>query len=613
MFRDKCLLALSLSASFLAASSGYVQAQVPPATDNKSLASQQNGGFVVLNSGIANMAAQKFGLPNDARTYPLAGITIFPYYKASAPLQTFLDNAKIGALPITAIQGQTNIPQISLPQTDLVRRSISIPNAPLQRKGAVKMTVVDKKAKDEVPWMVAHQGGQAFQVPGDTEAIALVAPGSMFSACASRTMVLRSGVMWILTGSRPVGVLTKNGAVAVKPMSIAAVQATWLNDLHVVPLYGSSVETQIAYGGKTEKLVVDQGHEILVSESMSPPTPVTDKSDRSNEQPAGASESTGSIPVVSESVDMQSPTVLSSAVPGLKVLSADLVPRKSDLLKDLALINPPFTNQQMTVAFNRMLASYGITQAMRRAELQRQLLQKSNIASKSAVSKLGSYPPAETAGMRPAVPLRSSVSHESVINEEMKSLRLSKGRARTFVSSDISIDGTGKPYFHSGEAVFIAKEPLVIKTSTFSVHMRPGSAVHMVSKKDLILVRNISEEQADSVKIRLGDHIFDCGIGGELAAGVSAPIIFDEMRLDGIGRRNMQSTEAISGSVIINKSEISLSSLMKQSPLLKKMYKSPDSGDKELIAALMKTTVALEYVAGGHGQYRKMAGMPGVH
>lgn len=95
-------------------------AQMSPTADPSKI-SEANGGYVFLNSNVAAMAERAYGLPKTTQTYPLAGMTVFPYYQASEPLKAFLNTTTFMGKPITAFPFQPNIPTISLPMTDLVR------------------------------------------------------------------------------------------------------------------------------------------------------------------------------------------------------------------------------------------------------------------------------------------------------------------------------------------------------------------------------------------------------------------------------------------------------------------------------------------------------------
>lgn len=605
-------------------------AQMPP-TETSNIG-EQNGGFVFLNSNVAEMARGAYGLPQSTQTYALAGMTVFPYYQASEPLKAFLNNTTFMGKPITAFPFQPNIPTISLPMTDTVRRSMPIPSQAFQKPGAVKMAVIDKKTRDEVPWMVAHQGGQAFQIPGDADSLALVAQGSMFSACATRTMVLRCGLMWIMAGPRPAAVLTKDAAIVVKPYGIAAIETTWFNQMRIVNFAGQPLEIQLAHDGKAEKVILEKGKELAISETaVTNAKALADQAADASKDGDGIKNAASSTKITSLP-KLASGTEMQTAVSGLEVSSGALDPKTNDLLKELTTISPPFSNPSMNTAFTRMFTSYGITPAMRGEAIRRQTLPKRSIASKTAINNLGKTAPqvsasvANSAASRPITGTESSAattqdalrgsiaaSKKALQMEELKTLRLAKGRARVFASSEINIEQNGRPFFALGEGIFVAREPMVIRTKTFTVHLRAGASVQMVARPDVILVRNLGEVQADSVKIRLGDHIFDCGVGGELVAGSSAPAIFDEMRIDGIARRNVQSTEAMHGTVVVNKGEVSLTSLLQHSPIMRKIYKSHDETDRKLVEDLMKTIVAMNIITSGRGTYRTMSGLSGVH
>lgn len=557
-----------------------------------------NSRFVVLNSGIASMAAQQFGLPKETMSFPIAGMTVFPYYQASAPLKEFLNNSMLFGMPINQFPTSTNLPQVSLPATDLIRRSVPIPSRPFEKSKSSKIKVVDKKIKDEVPWMVAHEGGQAFQIPGDSEAIALLGSGSMFSACAARTMVLRCGVIWIFTGARPCAVLTKDAAVVVKPHSIAAVETSWYNRLRVVSLQGAAVELQLAYEGSSDKLVLEKGHELVVEESAC----------SLKNTPSKDAVASNAVGAGSSSEPPRTAEALAIKVPGLRAFSEKVNPHKCNLLAQLASVNPPFTNTQMAHAYSKMFADFGISPAMRREEIRRQSLEKHNLASKTAINNLAGKAEALANSSASAPPKFPQAS------QELQTRKLAKGMLKCLSDTEIEADQNGNQKLLTGEAVFLAKEALVINTKLLRIHMRAGAMINVLAKDDVILVRNLGESEPDSVRIRLGNHIFDCGVGGELIAGSNAPVIFDEMKNDGMARRNLQSTESGAVGIVVNKCELSLTTLMQYSPLMRKIYKSQDSSDKKLAADLMKTIVAVNMVTGSHGNYRRMSGgLTGVH
>lgn len=547
-----------------------------------------NSRFVVLNNGIANIAAQKFALPKETYTSNLAGMTVFPYYQASAPLKEFLNNATIGGMPVTQVPVTPHLPTFSLPPTDLIRMNIPIPNQRNDFRSSNKVLIRDQRPKDEIPWMVAHQGGQAFGLPGDNEALALLNAGTMFSASMPRTMILRCGTMWVMTGSRPAAVLTRFGAVCVRPYSIACVEQTWTNKVRAMDLYGQPLELQLSWQGKSGQIIVERGKQLIFSDSTIA--------------------SAGSADYIEPG---------KTDIPGVKVVKAipDLntaaknIEASDSALNGLKALMPPFNNPRMESDFKRMLATFGITDDIRREEIRKQTLQKYNIASRTAVQKgvarfdeQGSAIPSQDSG-----PLAFPHPQEEL---EMQSLR--QGVAKYLSGAELATE-QGRATLNSGEAIFVANKQLIVRCHDCSVFMREGSIVHTVARKDLVVIRNIKEESPGSVKVKVGPRVLEVAVGGELIVGTNAPAVFAEMKTDGVARRNLRSTEITGANLFMNKSEVDLTSLMQYSPIMRKLYKSKDSYDKELRTELMKTIVALNMVTAGHGRYQRMAGLPGVH
>ncbi len=556
-----------------------------------------NSQFVVLNSGVASIAAQRFPLPKDTFTYNLAGMTVFPYYQASPELKEFLNNATtFGGMPLTAFPTQPNLPQFTLPQTDTIRFSVPIPKIRENRASAMKMAMKDKRMKDEIPWMVAHEGGQAFGLPGDTEALVIVKQGSMFGACASRTMVLRCGTMWVMTGSRPAAVITKYGAVGVRPNSIAAIEQTWFNKVTAADLYGQPLEIQLTAGDKPalkemaiSKLTVEKGKELIFSDSAVASSGTSDFADSGNAE------------VISELKDVN------KVLPDLKILKAKVDADASAFVSELKTINPPFSNLKMSTDYSKMFQEFGITAKMRREEMKRQDLMKSNIASKNAVYKV-------SMDSKYYVPVYSKAQEKGPqifpnVAEELNTVKLAKGIAKILGTCDLKADANGKPIMTTGEAVVAVSEPVLMDLADCRVWINGGAVAQLAAKNDIVIIRNLSEQRANSVKVKVKGRNIELPIGSEIVVAKSAPELFTELKNDGVERRNVHSIEISDGSAMINKSDVRLTTLMQYSPILRKLYKSQDLNDKKLVAQLMKTNVALNMVAPAQN-YRRMAGLP---
>ena len=563
---------------------------------------EPNARFVVLSTGVATITAQKFALPKDTWTFPLAGMTVFPYYQASKPLKEFLNNANTLGIPLTQQPIRPNLPAFSLPATDLVRWSIPIPQLHRNqqpKESAVRMAVKDRRPKDEIPWMVAHEGGQIFGLPGDNDGLVMVSSGTMFGACSSRTMVLRCGTMWVMTGSRPAAVLTKYGAVGVKPFSIAAIEQTWFNRVKAADLYGQPLElmltsnqVQPAQGREVSKLNVERGKELTLTDSAIASTGTSDYSTDNGEEITGKNEA------------------ITKSMPDLKLFMKSVSP-ETNFVSELRTKNPPFSNVKMSADYDKMFESFGVSSKMRREEMQKQEVSEHKLASKSAVYKVSMdnkyYVPVYTRAAE------KGLSANSPVMEEMNTIKFGKGTAKYLAGSDIKLDDDKRPTMSTGEAVLWAAEPILMQVNDCRVWVNEDAMVQIVARKDLTVIRNVSESKPNSVKVRIKNRNIECPVGAELIVGTAAPQVFTEMKNDGVARRNVHSIEITDGSCLMNKSEVDLTSLMKNSAIMRKIYKSQDAEDRKFKAQLMKANVALNMVTQANGSYRKMAGLPAAH
>lgn len=587
----QCLSIMAASASLFSGSAAFAQWLPNFENEGKNIPGfpEPNQRFVVLNSGIANIAAQRFALPKDAQTFPLAGMTVFPYYQASAPLKEFLNNATIAGMPITQFPATPQLPQFTLPPTDYIRISAPIPQPNLNSRNSVKFAIRDRRTRDEVPWMVADQGGQAFALPGDPDALVLVSAGTMFGACASRTMILRCGTMWVMTASRPAAVLTKHGAVCVRPHSIAAVEQTWFNQVRAADLFGQALEVQLSSQGKTGRLALEKGKELKIQDAMTASSGAADYVDQIGELPAEY-------------------TKVAEHFPNVRLNLGNVDVDKTHFLTELKTVDPPFSNLKLAADFQKMFSDFGISPAMRRAEMQKQRLESYKLASKYALRRAGLQ------AQNPAVPFDMAAAPKfPQVSDNLSTLKLRQGAAKYLSNAELGSDENNRPLLKAGEAIFVAEQPLQIHSNNVFVYCRKGAVVHLLSKNGCTVVHNISEAEPDSVKVRVNNHNFVCELGAELVIGNNAPSIFELMKNDGVARRNVRTIEASSGTIVVNKCESDMTSLMQYSPIMRKLYKSKDVSDKELVLRLMKTNVALNMVTGSRGGYRRMAGLPAAH
>lgn len=596
---------LSLAYPLLPVNAGPSAANNNPSASNAAN-SKFPGGWVFLNSNVAGMVQQKFALPQDTFNYSVVGQTSFPYYEASPQLKAFLNSTNLTSIAISPAQ----TPNMLVPTDLMPKLNITRPPGQPDDRNNSRVANADRRLKNEIPWMVAREGAQAFGIPGDNDALALVSAGSMFGGSMQRTMILRFGTMWILTGSRPAAVLTRSGAVAVKPFSVAAVGYTWYNRLQVASLFGQPVELQPSKDSKAEKVTIATGQQLTLTDTKvasagvsdyvaDPNKAAQDSKQNADSQQAGDSNATGSN-VVTEKVD----------------------PANSGLINELKGLTPPFTNPRMDAEFRKMLAGYGVSPEMRRDEIQKQVLKRRELATRPAINKLGHYPPAplligQAAGTVPTLTTgnndQAQTASASLVQqkEELRSMSLGRrGKAKFLTSTAIETQPNGSVLLKSGEAIISAEQSLVVEANNGTIYMQPGSIVRANVRNGVLAVENIKEIDPASVKVRSKTHKFDCGVGAEVVIGSNAPEILAEMRNDNIARRHLQSIESVTGNTVANSAEIDLATLMQSSPTMHKLYRSKDDSDRALVRDIMQTIVSVNVVKGGGDNYQRMAGLP---
>ena len=586
--------AASLACFLLAASAARAQ-QFPSFQQQYAGKIDPNSRFVALPTGLAKITALHFTLPKDTFTYNVAGMTVFPYYEASPELQSFL-NSRVGAIPVTDLVTATaSRPTIQLPQTDTIHINI-----PLSERRNALAPVATRMAwrgrgHDDVSWLVAHQSGQTYGVPGDSAAVVLAASGTMFNAAAPRTMALRCGTLWVLTASRPVAVLTRYGAVAVNPYSIAAVEQTWFNRVKTGVLSGKPLEFQVTYKGKSTKIEVEKGKELLVSESAVASSGTSDYVDQHRSGELIASR----LP--------QTPVSL----PELNINSRNIDADTSSFVSDLRTVNPVLTDLRMANAYKSMFEQYNITGSMRRDALRKQMLMKGIAENQPAAYKA-------SLDARYFVPSYKPVNNSTPVifphvDEPIKSLWVKQGVVKYLESARIEVENGGRLDLNAGQAIFVATEPMTVRARDCFLEIRDGAIVQVISKRDAVIVRNLRELASDSVRLKVRSRSLKCAAGDEVIVAATMPTIYAQMKTDGVNRRNVHITEVSAGNVIINKSEIELTSLLQYDPSLRQICLSKDPYDQKVLAQIEKMDAVLTMVTRGHGSYQRMAGMPAVH
>lgn len=575
--------------------------------------------WVALPTDVAKMTANRFVLPANTYAYPLAGMTVFPYYQASPELKEFLNNARVNGVPITSLRPTPDLPPNRLVPTDLVRIDVPIPQGRLEKQSSTQMALRNR-LHDEVPWMVAHHGGQCFAMPGDPLAIVILSSGSMFNAAAERTVGLRCGTMWVLTGPRPAAVLTKYGAVEIKPYSIAGVEQTWFNRVKIASLWGEPAGIQFAYKGNNRKATIQLGKELSLNESAVASIGTADYVETPASAPTDAMQVAKENAVGNKQAsDLSKDSLLASRLPqtvpvsNIDSFSKKIDPDVTHFVAELKGINPPIASPRMSAAYKDMFAKYGITPEMRKDAARDQFLKATVAAAPKQTSTYKAsldaryFVPA-TKKVKGVVPV--AFPH---VSESLETLWVQHGVVKYLDNAKLEIESMGRLSINSGEAIFAAKEPMYVRARDCFINIKAGTIVQVKVKKDTIVVRNLRELANNSVLLKVKSRTIECAGGGELIVANNVPAVFIEMKNDGVTRRNVRSIETAGGSVVINKCEIDLTTLMQFNPLMRQICESKDKFDQKLFSEVVKMNAVLTMVTKNHGTYQRISGLPSPH
>lgn len=550
--------------------------------------------FVVMPIGVANMTAQHFALPKDTYTYPLAGMTVFPYYQASPDLKNFLNNTRVYGIPITNLPTTAAQPMIQLPGTDTVRISIPINPGGSSTKSSSSTQLARKDAsKDEVPWLVSHRAGQSYPLPGDPSGMVLTSAGTIFNAADNRTLALRRGTMWVLTGPRPAAVLTRYGAVEVKPYSIVGVEQTWFNKVKVASLFGDAAALAFTSRGNHATLNIDPGKEITLNESVVASAGISDYTDKRKNELASL------MPLTDLNLGK------------LEGICKKIDPEISAFLGEIKTVSPPAISPRISAAYKSMFEKYGITEEMRRDAARNQIIETARQPKQQAIYKASLDSRYFVPSLKPVTQKGSANPPE--VQETLETLWVQHGVVKYLSNARLEIEREGRIALNFGEALFAAKEPMYVRARDCFINIKPGAVVQIISRKDLIIVRNLRELSNNSVLLKIKSRTIDAAAGNELIVAANAPATQVELKKDGVGRRNVRLTEFANGSIVINKCEIDLTSLLRYNPSMRLICESKDRFDKKLLSEIVKMDAVLSVVTGGHGSYHRMAGLPQSH
>jgi hypothetical protein len=346
-------------------------------------------------------------------------------------------------------------------------------------------------------------------------------------------------------------------------------------------------------------MTVEKGKELCITESAVASAGTSDYADQTKDKQLIAS----SLPVSNV-----------PPIPELNVITRSLDPDSTAFLSDLKAITPPMTDLRMVNAYQSMFNEHGVTVAMRRDAARRQFLQ-ADIAVNTPAT-----PSTYKASLddRYFVPVYKPVKHSGPVifprsDESLKTLWVQHGAVKYLANSNVEAVRGGRIEFSSGEAIFVASEPMTVRANDCFIEIQDGAIAQIIANKELVVVRNLKEVGTNSIKLKVRNRLIECPAGNEVIVASTMPTIYAQIKSDGITRRNGRITELGGGSIMLNQSEIELTALMQYNPSMRRLYESKDAYDQKLLGQIVKMDAVLTMVTKSRGSYQRMTGIPTGH
>ena len=173
------------------------------------------------------------------------------------------------------------------------------------------------------------------------------------------------------------------------------------------------------------------------------------------------------------------------------------------------------------------------------------------------------------------------------------------GDARLIKSDD------GRIALTEGTALISADRPTVIQLGATLLDVKPNACILVTKDGGNVKVENLYESKLGSVQICIGSKHAVLYAGAEVIISPDEQGVHRLMTTDDVGRRSIR--ELPMGKMHVTKSEVSLHSVLRTSPLMQSIVSSKREADKGLTNKLIKMAAVLSSATAGNGRYESTA------
>ena len=442
-----------------------------------------------------------------------------------------------------------------LPNTDTTRnRAPSQPNI----EGGADVDYLDEISDNNSPnWVVITNKGQPYALQGDDGTLIIGTPGTIFGQTGDHTITLKQGSILVVAGAG-LDIQTPLGLISVKPGGAAGISEGRFGGLDIANLGSDKVVLSANYKGNTSQVTVGSNQQLDVS--------------------------TSEIATAGASDFVPSADSMAAIVAGLTGSTSNVTDGKN-FLAMLQAASTSNLSPGLRASLNGLLQSLmGIGNAQ---------------GNKSPLS----YRPSEDG--KYYVPVGFAVPTTSVLNmDEMSLVTLTGVQARCLVSTQMTTDQGGKVNLKDGDVLVDSNKATEVMAGNCRITVAKKTIALISRKGDLVKVRNIVENSADSVTVTVGSNrAIILHAGQEAVSAPTKEALNSALKADSVARRHIRAVDSDKEHLTV--SEFSIISLCSNSKLMNRMIRSEQSDDKRVYEKMLKMAACLSQVTSSHGAYEQ--------
>jgi hypothetical protein len=414
---------------------------------------------------------------------------------------------------------------------------------------------------------------------GFDDAVLFGAGGTVLSAHHHRTLELRHGCLFTMTGDKTIVVATGIGNIQIPPGSAVIVEKNENGLVRLQAISGHAATIAICAESSSESTSAPK--EASANISVQPGQELLLFNGQVSKDDLKASDGLERFPIA-----------------GKAAIGSGLFTIKQGFDRKLFVIQSPMFHSKLPLKMTS--ARHYLARVKRDVQLERNVADSANHISGKAKDSL---PTALNTIDSPALRQVSYLPNGTTIANADSSLHTVVSDTATIrlnETSALQIENAGVLSLTKGEALISANKQTIARCGNYTVNISADSIVFLVANEDTVIVRNLWSASDDTAYI--GKRTMPIQAGQEIIVGNDMDQVSKVLRTDKIARRKVKIFD-LSQAGSVARSEISIVSVMHNSRILSRLLASGDAGDRALVEKLKKMAACLAQTTVSHGPY----------